>query len=368
MSEYQCYEFVAVDRPLTRDEMDELRAISTRAQISATRFWNEYEWGDLKGDPAKMMARYFDAHRYVANWGTHRLMLKLPTAQVDVAALEPYFGSHVASLQRGKGHVIVDLSTDEDESPDDDLDDVPDLATLSPIRAALLQGDMGPAYVAWLLSVQTGEVDEDETEPPVPASLAAPDAALTALVEFLRVDPDLVEAAAEGAEALTIERANVERWVKTLPARDKDAWLVTAVLEPERPLHDVVAAYRRSRTSTGERPRRTDAQLLARREEVCGERMARESVAREKKRAADQTARAQHLAKVQARGDKAWRELDELVDKKHYATAVQLTVDLRDIAIASGTLEAFEARAEALRKKHARRAGYRDAVKIALRA
>jgi hypothetical protein len=368
MSEYQCYEFVAVDRPLTRDEMDELRAISTRAQISATRFWNEYEWGDLKGDPAKMMARYFDAHRYVANWGTHRLMLKLPTAQVDVAALEPYFGSHVASLQRGKGHVIVDLSTDEDESPDDDLDDVPDLATLSPIRAALLQGDMGPAYVAWLLSVQTGEVDEDETEPPVPASLAAPDAALTALVEFLRVDPDLVEAAAEGAEALSIERADVERWVKKLPARDKDAWLVEAVLEPERPLHDVVAAYRRSRTSTGERPRRTVAQLLARREEVCGERMARESVAREKKRAADQTARAQHLAKVQARGDKAWRELDELVDKKHYATAVQLTVDLRDIAIASGTLEAFEARAEALRKKHARRAGYRDAVKIALRA
>jgi hypothetical protein len=368
MSEYQCYEFAAIDRPLTRDEMDELRAISTRAQISATRFWNEYAWGDLKGDPAKMMARYFDAHRYVANWGTHRLMLRLPAAQIDVAALGQYLGSHVASLQRGKGHVIVDLSTEEDEVTDDDLDDVPDLATLGPIRAALLQGDMGPAYVAWLLSVQAGELDEDATEPPVPASLAAPDAALTALVEFLRLDPDLVAAAADGAEALTIERADVERWVKKLPARDKDAWLVEAVLGPERPLHDVVAAYRRSRTSAEGRPRRTVAQLLARREEVCGERMAREAVAREKKRVADKAARARHLAKVQARGEKAWRELDELVDKKQYATAVQLTVDLRDIAIASGTLEAFEARAEAIRKKHARRAGYRDAVKIALRA
>jgi hypothetical protein len=368
MSEYQCYEFVAIDRPLTRDEVDELRAISTRAQISATRFWNEYEWGDLKGDPAKMMARYFDAHRYVANWGTHRLMLRLPAAQIDVAALEQYLGSHVASLRRGKGHVIVDLSTEEDEVTDDDLDDVPDLATLGPIRAALLQGDMGPAYVAWLLSVQAGEIDEDATEPPVPASLAAPDAALTALVEFLRVDPDLVAAAADEAEALTIERADVERWVKKLPARDKDAWLVEAVLGPERPLHDVVAAYRRSRTSAEDRPRRTVAQLLARREEVCRERMARESVAREKKRVADKAARARHLAKVQARGEKAWRELDELVDKKQYATAVQLTVDLRDIAIASGTLEAFEARAEAIRKKHARRAGYRDALKIALRA
>jgi hypothetical protein len=24
--------------------------------------WNEYEWGDLKADPAKLMERYFDAH------------------------------------------------------------------------------------------------------------------------------------------------------------------------------------------------------------------------------------------------------------------------------------------------------------------
>ena len=29
MSEYQYYEFVAVDRQLTRDEMDQLRSIST---------------------------------------------------------------------------------------------------------------------------------------------------------------------------------------------------------------------------------------------------------------------------------------------------------------------------------------------------
>jgi hypothetical protein len=51
MSEYQCYEFVALDRPLTYKQMTDLHAISTRAEISPTRFWNEYEWGDLKADP-----------------------------------------------------------------------------------------------------------------------------------------------------------------------------------------------------------------------------------------------------------------------------------------------------------------------------
>jgi len=36
MSEYQYYEFQAVDCPLTPDEMAELRAISTRARITLT--------------------------------------------------------------------------------------------------------------------------------------------------------------------------------------------------------------------------------------------------------------------------------------------------------------------------------------------
>src|SRR5690606_14185070 len=87
MSEYQCYEFVALDRRLTSKEMAELRAISTRAEISPTRFWNEYHFGDLKADPATLLARYFDAHLYFANWGTRRFMLRLPARSVDTAAL-----------------------------------------------------------------------------------------------------------------------------------------------------------------------------------------------------------------------------------------------------------------------------------------
>ena len=35
MSEYQYYEFRAIDRPLDEDERDELRALSTRAEITS---------------------------------------------------------------------------------------------------------------------------------------------------------------------------------------------------------------------------------------------------------------------------------------------------------------------------------------------
>ncbi len=40
MSEYQYYEFVAIDQPLSADEQAELRAISTRALIAPTSFVN----------------------------------------------------------------------------------------------------------------------------------------------------------------------------------------------------------------------------------------------------------------------------------------------------------------------------------------
>jgi len=46
MSEYQYYEFLAIDRPLTNKQIDQVRAFSTRAQITSTHFVNEYHWGD----------------------------------------------------------------------------------------------------------------------------------------------------------------------------------------------------------------------------------------------------------------------------------------------------------------------------------
>jgi hypothetical protein len=66
VSEYQYYEFRTIDRPLSETEVDALGAISTRAEITSTSFTNNYEWGDLKADPLKLLAKYFDAFVYVA--------------------------------------------------------------------------------------------------------------------------------------------------------------------------------------------------------------------------------------------------------------------------------------------------------------
>jgi hypothetical protein len=42
VSEYQYYEFLALDKPLTDKQRAKLRELSIRAEITATRFVNEY--------------------------------------------------------------------------------------------------------------------------------------------------------------------------------------------------------------------------------------------------------------------------------------------------------------------------------------
>jgi hypothetical protein len=41
MSEYQYYEFQAIDRPLSRQDREVLRSLSSRARITATSFVNK---------------------------------------------------------------------------------------------------------------------------------------------------------------------------------------------------------------------------------------------------------------------------------------------------------------------------------------
>src|SRR5690242_3667978 len=109
MTEYQYYEFVSVDQPLTVAQQRELRALSTRARITSSAFVNHYEWGNLKGDPRKWMERYFDAFLYLANWGTHRVALRWPRRAVDADVVAGYCVGEAASSWATRTHVFVEL-------------------------------------------------------------------------------------------------------------------------------------------------------------------------------------------------------------------------------------------------------------------
>src|SRR6185295_5329965 len=183
------------DRPLTAKEMTELRSYSTRARITPTSFVNDYSWGNFKGDEDTWVEKYFDAFLYLANWGTHVLKLRLPARLLDAKAARPYCAGERASVREKNGKVILSFVS-EDESGSDWVEDEHQLSSLISVRAELGRGDLRGLYLGWLLSAQTGDLDDDDLEPPVPAGLAQLTASLESLVEFLRVDPDLIRVAA----------------------------------------------------------------------------------------------------------------------------------------------------------------------------
>ena len=120
MSEYQYYQFLAVDRPLSEADRKALRQVSSRAEITARSFTNSYEWGDFKGNPQTMMERWFDLHLYLANWGTRRLMMKLPRRLVDCDRLATMLNGVAGfALNTAGESVVVDITRDEEGGYDD---------------------------------------------------------------------------------------------------------------------------------------------------------------------------------------------------------------------------------------------------------
>lgn len=274
MSEYQYYEFLAVDRPLDEQAQAEVRSLSTRARITATSFVNEYHWGDFRGNPSTMMERYYDAHLYLASWGTRHIMLRLPRSVFDLDVAEQYcIGDQVTAWAAGN-HLVLSL-TSEAEEESWDHEPRGSLASIVGLRGELATGDHRALYLAWLAGYGTWERDDsdfddednDESEPPVPAGLRTLTASQRALADFLRLDDDLLAVAAEASPPLgktTDDPKRLSAWVAKLPAAEKDQLLVRVARDDAATVHmELLRRFRDDTTSpVADQPRRTVSDLL----------------------------------------------------------------------------------------------------------
>ncbi len=372
MSEYQYYDFVAVDRPLTPEEMAHLRTLSTRATITPTRFTNFYTWGDFKGDPLAMVKQYFDAFVYVANWSTHQLMLRLPRRVLSRDVAHAYRAEERLQAQFARDHVILTFRS-EDEEPEFDEDDGEGwMSALIPLRAELAGGDRRALYLGWLAGVQAEELDEDTPEPPVPAGLRTLSATQQAFASFLRVQPDLLAVAAEASPPLSpaSSRQLIRSWVRSLADPEKTDLLVQLIADasPQQLQADLLQRTTRSRetnSAASSEPgggRRTVGQLLgaAARQTQARERAAAERAERERQRLerARAAARAAYLDRVAGRADELWEQVDALAATKRpkdYDRAVELIRDVRDLAVRQGQMESFVESLEQVVARHAKK-------------
>jgi hypothetical protein len=368
MSEYQYYEFQAIDRPLTAREVDELRSYSSRARITATSFVNEYSWGNFKGDEDAWMEKYFDAFLYLANWGTHIVKLRLSTRLLDLKTADEYCRDS-ASVRAKDGNIILSFAS-EDEGGGGWVDEDEaegELSSLISVRSELARGDLRALYLGWLLCVQNGELDDDEIEPLIPAGLGQLSASLSGFADFLRIDTHLIDAAAAASPPLIeIEPRpeEIREWLAKLPVADKDDILAQLMAGNTAALgSELVQRMRRERASPDEKgpavvERRTVAALLRASEQAAEERkrIAAEKAAREKaeRERAAARARAAHLEQLAGREPVLWKKVDSLIatkQPKSYDHAMELLADLRDLAARKGE-PGFRRHVEALRAAH----------------
>jgi hypothetical protein len=366
MSEYQYYEFLAIDRPLTNEQMREVRESSGRAKITPRSFVNEYNFGDFRGNVNVFLTKYFDAFVYVANWGTHRLSFRLPKTGWDMSATRPYFTSDYMDIDVAGKYAILEFWSEDDESGWEESGGW--MSSLSPLRGDILAGDFRSLYLGWLSSIAgegTAE-NENEIEPPVPPGLGDLSAPQKALVEFLRVDASLIEAAAEASPPLAQgddRTADLGSWINMLSSVEKDAFLFRFAREaPAAVQREMMWRFRRERNAGRELAapgRRSVGQLLAAWNQRTQEkqRRAAEKRAREEARRREEAAKTRQvrLDELAGKGPQAWRQVDSLIQTrrpKKYDAAVDLLRDLRDLAEREGRAPEAAARIGAVRRAH----------------
>jgi hypothetical protein len=366
MSEYQYYEFRAVDRPLTSQELGRLRTLSTRARISSTSFVNVYNYGDFRVDPDRLVEKYFDAFVYVANWGSHYLTLRLPKDVFAPSELAPFCDGESFRAWSKAGYTILSFRADELEN---DYGDSGEgwMDALLPVRAELLRAGSRALYLGWLLALQHGAVDDDQPEPPLPPGLSSLSSPLRSLSEFLGIDEDLIESAAELSPNLDVpalSREKLSNWIAALPEPEKNVLLLElATGEKPNAIGQLMRRFDRECVgpAAGEpRARRTAGELLAAADRLTKEKALREEQRLQAERQAEEqekaAERAKYLDSLVEREAGVWERLDPLIATKRpddYDRAVSSLVDLRDLAARKGCTAVFQERLRNLRARHA---------------
>jgi hypothetical protein len=367
MSEYQRYEFMAIDRPLTRVQLDAVNDLSSHIEASSTHAIIEYHWGDFKHDPIEVLHEFFDGFLYWANWGAPQLALRFPHGILPADLIDGYDLDDFVTFIKYPDFDILNIHFGEMEGPDEWIEY--DLGSLVTIRDELMEGDLRALYIVWLASQRMNEgYDEEEDEggdeeisvPPVPHAFGTLSEAQEALAELLQVPEELLVAAARHSKASVSSTVDdFAAWVKLLPSDRQNDYLVRlAHNEPGlsrlfvKELRELSQDKTTATPPTGEHV--TYARLLAESKAV------KVQLEREQ-REQEQAARLRHLQDIRDQQDDYWHQVDLAVMRgtgTGYDEALRLLIELREAADQFKEMQEFQGRFRAWVQPHLRRPAF----------
>ncbi len=373
MSEYQYYEFQAIDSPLAPEAQQAVAQLSSRVGPHPWRVVFTYSFGgSLRRRPKDLMFDYYDAMIYLANWGSRQLMFRFPRTLVNPDRMREYevetteYPAEVVQVDVRGEYAVLDIQLNTEEGLGW-IEGEGWLDSLVGLRDAILREDYRVLYLAWLkgLTLVYG-VDEEALEPPVPPGLGELTPPLESFVDLFDVDADMLQAAAERSAPLESQKPTqdeLRQAIETLAPEEKDDILLQ--LAQGEPQLTLVLKRRLGllgpsfASSTG--PRRSVGEIFAAAEEVAERRRKAEAAVAEARRIAE-------LEALAERGDEVWDEVEALIQRrqgKYYDEAVQLLKKLRDLAEYQRQTMAFQARLNRIHDKHSRKSSLKRRLKNA---
>ena len=388
MSGFEAYKFKTIDRPLTKDEREEVSSWSSRSLVSSTSATFTYSYGSFPRNEEFVLESYFDAFMYFSSYGMHRLMFKVPTDLVDFKALMNYqidasdeYETYLRVTRR-QSVVLLDFGLGlEDGGGWLEVDDY-DLADFLPLRDAIINGDYSALYAYWLSLTRiksTWETDEDledeleefyedyddeeETEreieayllrksPPVPAQLQSISGALSSFMEFFDIDRKLIEAVIKlnKGNSISSKSTDYSKLLNQLTASEKDNYL-KRLLEGEPRLDLQLKKHLDGFIETRKSPvtKFSLEAILEKREELINK----------ANRAAKVEAERKHRLKMErlAKEEHHWKAVYKQLGLKQgyaYDKATKILVDLKNLAIYKDDLSTFKSKFQDIEDSYGR--------------
>lgn len=371
MSEYQYYEWQTIDRLLSEEEQAAVSDLSSHIEVSSSSAVVTYAWGDFKHDPRNVLVRFFDAHLYMANWGSRRLMFRFPAGLLSREAIKPYCVDDLIMFEALDGFDVLDIELNEEDGQGGDCEG--SLSGLLPLRNDILQGDHRSLYLAWLkaISLRSDEPSRGRKstaskplDPPVSPGLKQLSPALKRFLKQFGVPLSLVDAAAEVSSKLAeTPETDFGPLVAQLSREECDGFLcrvaqgdTTAGMELKKRLLSLVP-----RQPAATAVSRSIRELLNRAEAIEDACKRRQKEDARKKQVAEMDALASRETEI-------WPQIESLVElrqSKHYDAAVQLLARLKELSEFRDTRDVFRTRLVVLCERFRSRSGFKSRVQQA---
>lgn len=363
MSEYQYYEFQAIDRPLTEKDQSYIASLSRRVVLSPNCAIFTYSFGDFPEEPRSILKKYFDAMLYLANWGTKQLAFRLPRSVVDPEMIEPYCFEDIISAHITKRYILLDICVDEEEGGFW-VEGEGCLSSLALLRQDILRGDFRVLYLAWLKAIsleRDNKDDREQLEPPIPANLRSLSSPLKKFIELFDVDKDLIAAASElSPQNNNVVEQDVEELIVMLSEQERNDFLIKLAKGELNVDAQFIRRLRnlssnKLKAGEGSIPRqRSVAELLAAADEKTNQR-------EERQRQEAERARIRRLTELGKKEPKVWDAVFTLIEKKQakaYDEAIKLVAELRELADYLGEPDRFKNRINDIYEQYRNRPGF----------